>query len=243
MISRREFVLTLARSVSVPLGFGALSSLFWPQFPQHRGAGLAFAADVRNDMISQAPVGRYWTSVNLAKENCRLCHQENDRVIGKTHPHAANAVRCLLCAQACDIGMGKRGKCRSRQNVNGELRSLVYGRPVAVHTDPIEKKPFYHFLPGAAAFSLATTGCPLSCKWCSNPESQSPTPEIMTFDSKCIKCHRCVEACPTRALDAGPLEELRSAYGDCREGELFAYDVAGEPSVNFKPKRRPVKQD
>ncbi len=48
----------------------------------------------------------------------------------------------------------------------------------------------------------------------------------------------CVEACPTRALDAGPLEDLRSTYGDCREGELFAYDASSQPSVNFKPKRR-----
>jgi anaerobic dimethyl sulfoxide reductase subunit B (iron-sulfur subunit) len=48
----------------------------------------------------------------------------------------------------------------------------------------------------------------------------------------------CVEACPTRALDAGPLEELRVTYGECREGELFSYDASCEPSVNFKPKRR-----
>ena len=48
------------------------------------------------------------------------------------------------------------------------MRSLVYGRPVAVHVDPIEKKPFFHFLPGSAAYSLGTVGCPLSCKFCQN---------------------------------------------------------------------------
>ena len=50
----------------------------------------------------------------------------------------------------------------------------------------------------------------------------------------------CVEACPTRALDAGPLEELRCRYGDCREGELFTYYAESGPSVNFKPRRRPA---
>ena len=62
-------------------------------------------------------------------------------------------------------------------NVDGQLRSLVYGRPVAVHTDPIEKKPFYHFLPGSPAFSFATTGCPLACKFCQNWEISQAAPD------------------------------------------------------------------
>jgi pyruvate formate lyase activating enzyme len=62
-------------------------------------------------------------------------------------------------------------------NVDGELRSLVYGRPVSVHVDPIEKKPFYHFLPGTPAFSMSTTGCPLSCKFCQNWEISQARPE------------------------------------------------------------------
>jgi pyruvate formate lyase activating enzyme len=62
-------------------------------------------------------------------------------------------------------------------NVNGELRSLVYGRPVTIQVDPIEKKPFYHFLPGSEAFSFATTGCPLRCKFCQNWEISQSLPE------------------------------------------------------------------
>jgi pyruvate formate lyase activating enzyme len=69
-------------------------------------------------------------------------------------------------------------------NVNGELKSLVYGRPVTVQVDPIEKKPFYHFLPGSEAFSLATTGCPLSCKFCQNWEISQAKPE--DYDSRYI---------------------------------------------------------
>jgi pyruvate formate lyase activating enzyme len=66
--------------------------------------------------------------------------------------------------------------------VNGELRSLVYGRPVSVHVDPIEKKPFYHYLPGTAAFSLATAGCPLHCKFCQNWEISQARPEDFDTD-------------------------------------------------------------
>jgi pyruvate formate lyase activating enzyme len=62
-------------------------------------------------------------------------------------------------------------------NVKGELKSLVYGRPISIHIDPIEKKPFYNYLPGSAAFSLATAGCPLKCKFCQNWEISQSSPE------------------------------------------------------------------
>jgi pyruvate formate lyase activating enzyme len=64
-----------------------------------------------------------------------------------------------------------------RLNVKGELRSLVYGRPATVNVDPIEKKPFYHFLPGSAAFSLGTAGCPLRCRFCQNWQLSQASPE------------------------------------------------------------------
>ena len=62
-------------------------------------------------------------------------------------------------------------------NVRGELRSLVYGRPITIHVDPIEKKPFYHFLPASAALSLATSGCPLRCQFCQNWQISQARPE------------------------------------------------------------------
>jgi pyruvate formate lyase activating enzyme len=64
-----------------------------------------------------------------------------------------------------------------RENVGGTLRTLSYGRPAAVHTDPIEKKPFYHFLPGSLAYSIGTAGCPLRCKFCQNWELSQASPE------------------------------------------------------------------
>jgi pyruvate formate lyase activating enzyme len=72
---------------------------------------------------------------------------------------------------------GERGRCRARQNVDGRLHSLVYGRPVSEHLDPIEKKPFFHFLPGSAAYSLATVGCPLRCRFCQNWQISQARPE------------------------------------------------------------------
>jgi pyruvate formate lyase activating enzyme len=86
-------------------------------------------------------------------------------------------VRCDLCPRLCAIADGDRGECGVRENRAGVLYSVVYGRVCAVHTDPIEKKPFYHFLPGSQAFSLATAGCNLHCLYCQNWEISQRRPE------------------------------------------------------------------
>ena len=130
-------------------------------------------------LIRQAPRARYWISSTTAKtrSDCLGCHQAAELEVETPHVHKQKVVRCQLCAQGCTIEEGERGRCRARMNVGGELRSLVYGRPVSVHVDPIEKKPFYHFLPGSMAFSMATSGCPLSCKFCQNWEISQARPE------------------------------------------------------------------
>lgn len=86
-------------------------------------------------------------------------------------------LRCLLCPRECVIPSGKRGFCRVRRNLNGALHSLSYGRPVAMHIDPIEKKPLFHFLPGTSAFSIACAGCNLTCQFCQNWEISQADPE------------------------------------------------------------------
>ena len=68
-------------------------------------------------------------------------------------------VRCHLCNHQCRIKDGKRGICGVRENRGGRLYSLVYGRIIAEHIDPIEKKPLFNFLPGSRAFSIGTVGC------------------------------------------------------------------------------------
>ncbi|MCX5716336.1 MAG: AmmeMemoRadiSam system radical SAM enzyme [Candidatus Omnitrophica bacterium] len=96
-------------------------------------------------------------------------------------------VQCELCPLNCFLPEGSRGVCRVRMNTGGRLRTLVYGQPVSVHVDPIEKKPVYHMLPGSGIFSIATVGCNLRCSFCQNweisqryPEEAKTSGQIMT---------------------------------------------------------------
>jgi len=79
-------------------------------------------------------------------------------------------VRCGLCSHRCVIAEGQRGICQVRQNQSGVLQSLVYGKLIARHIDPIEKKPLYHFLPGSLSYSIATVGCNFRCRFCQNAD-------------------------------------------------------------------------
>jgi len=79
-------------------------------------------------------------------------------------------VTCLLCAHRCVIHPGKRGICRVRENRDGVLHTLVYGKLIARHVDPIEKKPLFHLLPGSLSCSIATVGCNFTCKFCQNAD-------------------------------------------------------------------------
>ena len=86
-------------------------------------------------------------------------------------------VQCQLCPRACAVPDGGRGFCRVRENRGGTYYTLVHSRVVAQHIDPIEKKPFFHFLPGAMALSIATGGCNVNCKFCQNWEISQAKPE------------------------------------------------------------------
>jgi pyruvate formate lyase activating enzyme len=81
---------------------------------------------------------------------------------------AKDRVRCNLCAHHCVIADGKLGACHVRKNISGTLYTLVYGRTISQHVDPIEKKPLYHFYPGTSSYSMATSGCNFRCRWCQN---------------------------------------------------------------------------
>lgn len=88
-----------------------------------------------------------------------------------SHPATdKKTVQCQVCRHRCLIALGKRGICGVRENRNGKLYLLVYGKAIAAHVDPIEKKPLYHFLPGAFIYSIATVGCNLRCLWCQNAD-------------------------------------------------------------------------
>jgi len=76
--------------------------------------------------------------------------------------------KCLICPNECVIKVGESGLCHNRVNYQDKIYSIAYGNPCAVNIDPIEKKPFNHFLPGSKAFSIGTAGCNLACMNCQN---------------------------------------------------------------------------
>jgi pyruvate formate lyase activating enzyme len=86
-------------------------------------------------------------------------------------------IRCKLCPRECVIDDRERGYCGVRENRDGVYYTLVYSRPCTYHIDPIEKKPLFHFYPGSIAFSIATAGCNLNCKFCQNWQISQVTPE------------------------------------------------------------------
>jgi pyruvate formate lyase activating enzyme len=90
-------------------------------------------------------------------------------------PLEEGKVQCHLCNHRCTISPSKRGICGVRENREGKLYTLVFGRPISLNVDPIEKKPIFHLLPGSSSFSIATVGCNFRCLQCQNHEiSQMP---------------------------------------------------------------------
>ncbi|MBD3368418.1 MAG: radical SAM protein, partial [Candidatus Eisenbacteria bacterium] len=92
-------------------------------------------------------------------------------------PVGDGVVRCGLCPRRCVVPPGGRGQCGVRENREGVYYTMTYGNPCAVHVDPIEKKPFYHFLPTTTAFSVAVAGCNLDCLFCQNWHISQFSPE------------------------------------------------------------------
>ena len=90
---------------------------------------------------------------------------------------AGQKARCVLCPRFCIVQDGKKGACGARSNRGGTLFSDVYGRPVSLHVDPIEKKPLFHFAPGTECLSFGTVGCNLTCSFCQNWEISHPEPQ------------------------------------------------------------------
>lgn len=206
MISRRDLLLTCLKMLAAS-GCGIiLSDPVWQRILSGDDSGLAFGASYLDEIVRLAPVARYWKP--LAGQ-------------GEGASREKTIVKCLLCPNGCAIANGKRGKCRTRMNVNGELRSLVYGRPVSIHIDPIEKKPLYHYLPSSSAFSLATAGCPLSCKFCQNWEISQASPED----------HQGPFAHPSRIADAAKNSKspvIAFTYNEPTVFSEYMVDIAGE---------------
>lgn len=76
-------------------------------------------------------------------------------------------IRCVACGHRCLIAQERRGVCRVRFNRRGELR-VPYGYVAGLQSDPVEKKPFFHVLPGADALTFGMLGCDFHCGYCQN---------------------------------------------------------------------------
>jgi pyruvate formate lyase activating enzyme len=155
-ISRRQFIYGSAACCAAALagqGFGLLGA---------DSCAAAMAADIRGKVFKGDAPAKLW----------KWCHEgflykklENQKVV------------CGICPNRCVLAPGDRSVCRSKVNLDGKLYSLAYGNPCAVNTDPIEKKPLFHFKPRSKAFSLATTGCNFRCLNCQNWEISQAKPE------------------------------------------------------------------
>ncbi len=86
-------------------------------------------------------------------------------------------IKCKLCPRECVVGDKERGYCGVRENRGGTYYTLVHSRVCAAHVDPVEKKPLFHYLPGSLAFSIATAGCNVNCKFCQNWDISQSRPE------------------------------------------------------------------
>jgi pyruvate formate lyase activating enzyme len=132
-----------------------------------------------------------------------------------------DAVRCHLCPHECKIKESRRGICGVRENQEGVLYSLVYGKVVAEAIDPIEKKPLFQFYPGSTAYSLATVGCNFRCRNCQNYDiSQMPR------DKKRIMGE---EKTPEEIVEIAKRYDCRSIAYTYVEPTIFfefAYDIA-----------------
>ncbi len=97
------------------------------------------------------------------------------------------AVRCGLCPHRCLVPEGKRGICKVRENREGILYAITYGKVSSVQFDPVEKKPLYHFHPGRPILSIGSVGCNFHCGFCQNhhlvewrvPLAPVPIPDLV----------------------------------------------------------------
>jgi len=137
-----------------------------------------------------------------------------------------NQIQCLVCNHYCKISEGKTGICGVRKNIAGDLKLLVYGRPIAINIDPIEKKPLFHFLPGSKIFSLGTYGCNFRCSFCQNWDISQLSKGYQNFEELIKKT--CEEWPPEKIVDYCRKNQIPGIAYTYNEPTIFveyAYDA------------------
>jgi pyruvate formate lyase activating enzyme len=158
-LTRRQFLYGSAAGVGACLAAQILGPIDICQ--------AAVAGDIRGKVFKGDAPDKLW---KWSREGFLYQKLKRDKVV------------CGICPNRCVLAPGDRSVCRSKVNLDGKLYSLAYGNPCAVNTDPIEKKPLFHFKPRIKAFSLATTGCNFRCLNCQNWEiSQAKPHEVASY--------------------------------------------------------------
>jgi len=157
-ITRRQFIYGSAACLSTCL----ISQIPGP----FGGSEAAIIDDIRGKVFKGDAPKKLW---KWSHEGFLYQKLKNDKVV------------CGICPNRCILAPGDRSVCRSKVNMDGKLYSLTYGNPCSVNTDPIEKKPLYHFKPSIKAFSLATTGCNFRCLNCQNWEISQVKPDEVPY--------------------------------------------------------------
>ena len=159
-ISRRKFLGSCAAGMLSAVATQGL----WPL--SERSCAAAITKDIRGRVFKGDAPDKLW---KWSKEGFAYKKLEGRKVI------------CEICPNLCLLAPGDRSVCRSKVNLDGKLYSLAYGNPCSVNTDPIEKKPLFHFRPRIKAFSLATTGCNFRCLNCQNWEISQAKPHEVPY--------------------------------------------------------------
>jgi pyruvate formate lyase activating enzyme len=130
-------------------------------------------------LISRA-TGNSASLLNIGQDSPKLNKWSKEAMFYEVTPRG---IKCMICPNECTLKDGELSICHNRINYNDKLYTLAYGNPCAVHIDPIEKKPLFHFLPSTSVFSIATAGCNLACLNCQNWEiSQNSPDKTKNFD-------------------------------------------------------------
>ncbi len=135
-----------------------------------RGCGAGLGYLLLAGLPGCAPPGKDPDGPEIEQPGDRVFDQKK----GFVHPVASpwfsdvgqGNIRCTLCPRQCTLADGERSFCRVRENRGGTGYTLAHGNPALLQEDPIERKPFFHVLPGSRALSISTAGCNLECKFC-----------------------------------------------------------------------------
>ncbi len=151
-----------------------------------------------------------------------------------------NRSRCLLCPRYCELSEGDLGKCRARSNQEGQISPYAYGAISSIATEPIEKKPFKHFMPETRTLSIGGFGCNLECKYCENFSiSQSDPPEDHFYSPEDIVSMACdfdsvKSVCMTYNEPTIAFEYLIKLANLCHENDL-KFIIKTNAYINREP--------